>query len=95
MLSGCTSMLSTSEKLALSSLYGITENYYEDIKGNYTVFRLLLYKDFSLTTSETITLDKIVTSTSISYTITVEYLGQDWLFLESIEIKIDNITIQI
>ncbi len=89
-LSGCTSSLTPSEEIALCSIYDINKETIEDVNGDLTLYRLLLYKDLSLETTEVFTLDKYVTTHSTLYSLSVETIGPDWPSIEEIGIKIND-----
>jgi hypothetical protein len=83
---GCT----TTEQLVMKPLYSISEKYYEDIKGNFTIQTLLVFKKVTVGTNAAITIDKIIAQNDTSFVITLHYIGPDWKYFEAIEIKIDD-----
>jgi len=60
------SFLSSTEKLAMSSLYSIHKEKIEDIRGNIDRERLLFYKNISWGSNTVATFDKL-TSDSITF----------------------------
>lgn len=79
LMSGC----STTEQLAMKSLYSVTNNERTDIRGTIKSDRFLLYKKVSLTYNDVVTLDKFTQNDSTVYSLTAQYLGPDWRFMDT------------
>lgn len=81
---------STTEQLAMKSLYSITSNQQEDIKGAMKMDSLLIFKKIGMNYNDVITLDKLTQNKTINYALTVHYIGPDWRYLEGILLKVDD-----
>jgi hypothetical protein len=81
---------STTEQLAMSSLYSITDSSKEDIRGTINVSRLLISKGITMLSNEAVTIDRAVQENVNEVSITVQYLGPDWRYMTEIMLKIDN-----
>ena len=87
LLIGCT----TTERSVSSKLYGISSQYREDIRGNFTVESLLLYRKITLSTNSAVVLERYRPDAGeIFYTFKAMYLGGDWRFMREIHIKTDG-----
>ena len=81
---------STTERLAMSSLYSISNDSKEDIRGTLNVSRLLIFKGIAMFSNEVVTIDKFTQNEQSLFSVTVQYLGPDWRFLQEIILKIDD-----
>jgi hypothetical protein len=88
-LSGCFTM-SPTEKEAMSPLYQVKTESYQDIRGDFTVDNFLLYKKTSLVGDETFAISRWNTQTEMFYTARVRFIGSDWRFMETIHLKTDD-----
>jgi len=86
-LAGCLG-LSTTEKLAMSPLYQVTTQEYQDIRGDFTVDTFLLYKDISMAGNTIATVDRWTPHTH--YTAQVRYVAHGWRFMEQLILQTDN-----
>jgi hypothetical protein len=80
---------STTEQLAMSPLYTVSDDSIKDIHGTINISRLLISKEF-LPGNQVVTLDKFIQEDETLFYITVRYLGSGWIFLKEIELKIDS-----
>jgi hypothetical protein len=85
LLSGC---VTTNEQLAMKPLYSLSTDTIEDIRGTINRERLLVYKEWAPNTI--VTLDKITSDLTSSFYIFVDYLGDDWRFIDTLMLKINN-----
>lgn len=86
-LAGCLG-LSTTEKLAMSPLYQVTTEEYQDIRGDFTVDTFLLYKDVSMAGNTVVTVDRWKPPTH--HTARVRYVANGWRFMEQLLLQTDT-----
>lgn len=87
LLAGCLGW-STTEKLAMSPLYQVTTEEYQDIRGDFTVDTFLLYKDISMAGNTVVTVDRW--TPPMHYTARVRYVAQGWRFMEQLLLQTDT-----
>ena len=81
---------STTEQLAMKSLYSITSSQKDDIRGSLNMDSLLVFKKIGMSYNDAVTLDKLKQNDTINYAITVHYLGPDWRYMDEILLKIND-----
>ena len=87
LMMGCIT-LSTTEKLAMSPLYGVTNQEYEDIRGDFTTYTFLLYKDTGWGGSTVVTVERVNSARAgIYYMARVRYTGSAWRFMDTLLLR--------
>jgi len=89
LFAGCFTMSAT-EKEAMSPLYRVKTESYQDIRGDFTVDNFLLYKKMDLARDETFTISRWNDQTGRFYMARAQFIGSGWRFMETIHLKTDD-----
>ena len=74
----------------MKPLYSIENKKFEDIHGTIEENRLLIYKKIGMSYNDVLTLDRVIQGNMTIYKLTVQYLGQDWRYMDTIILNIDG-----
>jgi hypothetical protein len=82
--------MTTNENRAMSALYSIDTQTRQDISGTLTVDSLLIWKDVGMSGNKILTFEKASIDSVNLYFLVVDYLGQKWIFIDSLMLRIDG-----
>ena len=87
---GCASMMTTNERWAMSALYSIKTTNMNDIRGNLEMEELLIWKHVRTNDNRIILLSRGTQNTETAYNLVIDYLGRDWLYIDTLMLRIDD-----